>query len=286
MGRQKLVLATTLLLAVTGSFAHAADLGGGIVDPAGQAAEPLIELGAGWYLRADAGASRLTMPKVSSDLNFLPNQTRSNSFSLGFAGGYKFNNWFRADAGYDYRTPRSVSGKGGQVKCIQAVDFTNPAIPKPVFFVPGCGVNQSIKLQRSTVMANGYVDLGKWSGFTPYVGAGVGLAILRTSGSVTYTKPDGTPYAVFVDPKNLAVTPLTPLVYDQSFVGNNPHRYNLAWSLMAGVGIDVAPHTTLDIGYRYLNLGKSQGLPAQNGKVFSKTIVEQEIRAGLRYMID
>ena len=31
--------------------------------------------------------------------------------------------------------------------------------------------------------------------------------------------------AVFVDPKNLSVTPLTPLVYDQAFFGNNPHRY-------------------------------------------------------------
>ena len=285
MGSLKLTLATTLLLASASSLAYAADLGG-IVDPAGQAADPMIELGTGWYLRADAGASRLTMPKVSSDLNFLPSTRQSKSFSLGLGGGYKFNNWFRADASYDYRTPRSVSGKGGQVQCIASVDNTDPLNPLPVFFVPGCGVNQSIKLQRATAMANGYVDLGKWSGISPYVGAGVGLAILRTSGSVTYTKPDGTPYAVFVDPKNLAVTPLTPLVYDQSFVGNNPHRYNLAWSLMAGVGIDVAPHTTLDIGYRYLNLGKSQGLPAQNGKVFSKTIVEQEIRAGLRYMID
>ena len=285
MGSLKLTLATTLLLASASSLAHAADLGG-IVDPAGQAADPMVELGTGWYLRADAGASRLTMPKVSSDLNFLPSTQQSKSFSLGLAGGYKFNNWFRADVGYDYRTPRSVSGTGGQVTCPQSVDFTDPLNPVLVNFVPGCAVRQNIKLQRWNVMANGYLDLGTWSGITPYVGAGAGLAFLRTSGSVTYLKPDGTAYSVFIDPKNIAVTPLTPLVYDQSYGGNNPHRVNLAWSLMAGVGIDVAPHTTFDIGYRYLNLGKSQGLPAQNGKVFTKTIVEQEIRAGLRYMID
>ena len=31
-------------------------------------------------------------------------------------------------------------------------------------------------------MVNGYVDLGTWSGITPYVGAGVGFAYNKLSG--------------------------------------------------------------------------------------------------------
>jgi opacity protein-like surface antigen len=37
------------------------------------------------------------------------------------------------------------------------------------------------RLNRTHVLANGYVDLGTWSRFTPYVGAGVGV-------NVTYNK--------------------------------------------------------------------------------------------------
>lgn len=37
------------------------------------------------------------------------------------------------------------------------------------------------RLNRNHVLANGYVDLGTWSRFTPYVGAGVGV-------NVTYNK--------------------------------------------------------------------------------------------------
>jgi opacity protein-like surface antigen len=45
---------------------------------------------------------------------------------------------------------------------------------------------------------------------------------------------------------------------------------------MAGVGIDVYAHTKLDIGYRYID----------NGTVIGSHVRYNEIRAGLRYMID
>ncbi len=45
---------------------------------------------------------------------------------------------------------------------------------------------------------------------------------------------------------------------------------------MAGLSFDVFPHTKLDIGYRYLNLGTVQNV----------RLDAHEARAGLRYMID
>ena len=45
---------------------------------------------------------------------------------------------------------------------------------------------------------------------------------------------------------------------------------------MGGIAIDVYDHTKLDIGYRYLHLGD----------VLGANLSTQEVRAGLRYMID
>jgi opacity protein-like surface antigen len=47
---------------------------------------------------------------------------------------------------------------------------------------------------------------------------------------------------------------------------------------MAGFSVDVFDHTKLDIGYRYLNQGS---VPGGTGVLSS-----QEVRAGLRYMVD
>ena len=50
--------------------------------------------------------------------------------------------------------------------------------------------------------------------------------------------------------------------------------------------VDVATHTQLDIGYRYLNLGTSKGVLASTGATYSKSMTEHQFRAGIRYMID
>jgi opacity protein-like surface antigen len=37
------------------------------------------------------------------------------------------------------------------------------------------------KLESTSGLVNGYLDLGNWSGITPYVGAGIGAAMNRLS---------------------------------------------------------------------------------------------------------
>ena len=46
------------------------------------------------------------------------------------------------------------------------------------------------KISAQTVLANGYIDFGTWGGFTPYVGAGVGIARLK---SVDYVDTTDSP---------------------------------------------------------------------------------------------
>lgn len=120
------------------------------------------------------------------------------------------------------------------------------------------------RIRSTTAMFNAYYDLGQFGRFTPYVGAGVGVAYNRT---------------------------------DEAYFTENPYLLNriqggsrlaLAWSLMAGVGVQVSDRAIIDIGYRFTDLGK-----AETGRVDSAGFLNpavkfdelrnHEVRVGLRY---
>ena len=76
---------------------------------------------------------------------------------FGLGVGYKFNDWFRADVTGEYRGKANFHGSDN------------------VAFTGGQGVdNYSGSKSEWLFLANAYVDLGTWSCFTPYIGAGVG----------------------------------------------------------------------------------------------------------------
>ena len=54
---------------------------------------------------------------------------------------------------------------------------------------------------------------------------------------------------------------------------------------MAGVAYAVAPHTLLDIGYRYLDLGRTTVSLSPSATV-TRDLSAQQVRFGVRYMID
>jgi opacity protein-like surface antigen len=112
-----------------------------------------------------------------------------------------------------------------------------------------------------STLLNGYFDLGSWSGITPYVGAGIGAAEHQTkrwrdSTGLTYHDSD---------------------------------NWDLAWAVMAGVAVQVSPHVSLDLGYRYIDLGQPvSGVNMVDGatKVHFDNVTAHELRAGVRYTID
>jgi opacity protein-like surface antigen len=78
-----------------------------------------------------------------------------------------------------------------------------------------------------------------------------------------------------------------------SFTNQNWNRsisvthYTMAWALMAGLGFQISPSATLDVGYRYLNAGTSTLLVTpQTGASVKLPNVSQDIRIGIRYMAD
>jgi opacity protein-like surface antigen len=120
-----------------------------------------------------------------------------------------------------------------------------------------------------SVLANAYVDLGTYAGFTPYVGAGAGTTYVSWDGDLN-TDANGTFY----------------------HEGRNSWRFT--WALMAGASIDLTCNLKADVGYRYRHInGGSMFGPVSvsngtdpvstTGPGYDKGFSIHEIRGGLRY---
>lgn len=129
------------------------------------------------------------------------------------------------------------------------------------------GANSGIsgEVESISAMFNLYYDVKQvheWIGndtITPYVGAGVGISMLETDSLVT--------------------------------AGGTTERgtqvYNLTYAAMAGVSSKVSDFVTLDLGYRFINLGQfeqdgsfSNGITAAATK--NDDLLAHEFRAGVR----
>ena len=105
-----------------------------------------------------------------------------------------------------------------------------------------------------TGMVNAWWDIYDLGGWKPYIGGGVGFAHHTISASA----PVGS----------------TGKADDTTF----------AWQIGAGVGIDVTDNLTVDIGYRFTDLGRPQGPGAS--PFYVDDFYSHEFRIGLRYDFD
>lgn len=244
MGSLKMIWSLAALVGLSAP-ALAADM---LPPPPPEAGPAASELGTGWYLRGDIGYVDYNQFRGNHDIaGAFDKAVPDRTWSAGGGFGYKFTNLFRADVTVDHRFASDVNS---------VTDLGGGAIR-----------NEWGKLESTTALANGYIDLGNWSGFTPYLGAGVGgvdhlLHEFRTQVS--------SPFGV------------------QPVVSVRAHdRWDLAWALMAGVAVDVGGGFKIDAGYRYVNLGEAEmrfapATPALRSKEFEA----HEVRVGFRYMID
>ena len=253
-------------LAASGS-AGAADLlpPAPVLDQAAPA--PITELGSGWYIRGDIGFTDYDKPEevrgFSAGRPYDKLEMKS-ALSVGGGFGYKLTNWLRADVTADYRF---------------GSDFE--AISSGTNYVDGYSRDWG-RFRAHTLMFNAYLDLGTYFGFTPYVGAGVGVA--QTSFSPFNAQ------VVCKTPTCVAAYGIVPAV--DNF--GTQRRYNLAYAFMAGTAFDLGQGFLVDLGYRYLNVGEAE---TKRNSVFNGTSVDyfgakikaldaHEVRLGVRYMID
>jgi opacity protein-like surface antigen len=261
MSRLSLATATLAATACLSAPAFAADLYGGSIKDA-----PVVVSSPGHcYVRGDVGYSWSRDPDVKWTVTdpVIGSPTFGQFVTDAVTGVNIGNAWLveggvgcgsgwrgiRGELMLGYHGKRDIDGTPGPWNPV-----TTPPTADPLH----------TSVQTTTLMFNGYYDIARFDRITPYVGAGVGLAYNKTGG-VSFT---GNPALVNV------------------IEGDS--RWSLAWSLMAGVGIQLTERTTLDIGYRYLDMGKAESgiidnLGITNPKVRIDDLAAHEFKVGLRF---
>lgn len=217
--------------------AIAADMPGTVMPPPDVAPLSLPIARPAWYLRGDLGYYSGTMGGAQSAPGFASPTANDNGngFIGGVGAGVK-SDWLRTDVTVDY-TAMKYSG---------------------TIATPG---DVTAKVNAVTALFNGYLDLGSWYGVTPYLGAGAGVANLRTSD-----------YASTVAP---------PFAADMS-----RSQWKFAWAVMGGIGYSIAPNLTIDAGYRYVNFGDVATAADSFGSMTLKNLAAHEVRVGVRWSFD
>lgn len=152
-----------------------------------------------------------------------------NSFGAALAVGYDFDARFnvpvRAEIEYAAysQVKGELSGSGN--------DYSYGSI-----FTDFFGVKQKLDIQ--TLFLNAYYDVKTGTAFTPWIGVGAGAAFVRSKTSAFYDFDYGR--------------------YRRLFEGSASTRntVNFAWNAGVGVGWKVADPLTIDLGYRFVSLGK------------------------------
>jgi len=245
--------------------------------PGFAAPAPLVEFASNWYVRGDLAYAQVTFPNISP-FTFGSSPSVLNTYSAGVGMGYKVNNWFRTDLILDYRSQIHAIGSGG-TNCFINVDNPTPFQPNPR--PASCTGQFDSEIRRWDLLANGYLDLGTWDGFTPYIGVGAGVTWARINQSVNFAF-NGLPCQAscgFTNGSNI----VTFSDFDRS---QSSMTYRFAWAAMAGVAIAMTDHAQLDVGYRFLDLGLITGISPVNGTSVTQRVRANEVRAGVRYMIE
>jgi opacity protein-like surface antigen len=229
----------------------------------------------GWYLRGDIGISSeragsfrqegfggaplpLSVQQVTKEFS------GAGIFGVGF--GYEFNSWLRADITGEYRNGSIFRGFG----IVTAANGTT-LIPE----------HPTVNKTEWVFLGNVYVDLGTWWSVSPFVGAGVGMANVRLKGF-----------------NDVAIASLDPILGTTILNANNwapdGSKWNFAWAVHAGLAYHVTPNFTVELAYRYLDMGDGvTGSPItgfdgtiQGTRFHVENITSHDLKLGIRWMLD
>jgi len=244
------------------SVAFAADMPSIAPPPPMDYAPPPVEDFGEWYLRGDIGFSNQRVERLNNVLD-VGNATSVQSLNFNTAGfyglgvGYRVNNWFRADVTGEYR---------GNSQFFGTDRITYPG---------GIGTDTYHATKNDwVVLANAYVDLGTWWCITPFIGAGVGGARVAING--------------FTD-QSIGAGALPGLAF-----GDSVSKWNLAWAVHAGLAYKVAPNFTVELAYRYLDMGDGltgdlrsfDGINNVNNPMTFKNVTSHDLKLGVRWNLE
>jgi opacity protein-like surface antigen len=236
MGQTRsIILGVAALVIGQTASAYAADLGLPPPPPLEYPA-PCVGCTGPVYLKGFIGAANPNVGDINTELfqfndfEVSHEDIKSTPF-FGLGIGYQFNSWLRFDATGEYRgkslfiaQDRYPGGNGTFSIASNSADGT---------FLPGTN-EYTADIESWVGLANAYIDLGTYMCITPYVGGGIGLASVSVLGLKDVNVPNnGVAY------------------------GADHTETNFAWAVYGGLAYDVNPSVTLDLSYRYTDLGSA-----------------------------
>lgn len=240
MGQTRSIILATALAMAPVAAANAADLG---LPPPPPLPEPCIGCTGPVYFKGFIGAANPVVGDISSELfqfndfEVFHEDIKSTPF-FGIGVGYQWNSWLRFDATGEYRgkslfiaQDRYPGGNGTFNVDSNAADITAGV---PGAFLPGTN-EYTADIESWVGLANAYIDLPTVWCITPYVGGGIGVASVSVLGLKDVNVPNaGVSY------------------------GADHTETNFAWAFYGGLAYEVNPSVTLDLSYRYLDLGDAR----------------------------
>lgn len=250
--------AAALALVVTAAPVVAADLGGykgGSIKDGYVPAGPAYSAAGPCYVRSDVGYSWSNKPNAHFIGNNDPTVTKESlddgalwEAGIGCSMGSR---GIRAEMVLGTREEKKFKGDFIEF-------FPNRAPVDPTLFA---------NIKTHTMMFNAYKDLGRHGGFVPYIGFGVGFA--------WHNIPEVTSNSVGAQ-----------VCGGCAIIGED--KVSFAWALMAGVGYQVSDRAILDVGYRYMDMGRARSGHGDTARFWNPRLEIDDIRAhelkvGMRY---
>jgi opacity protein-like surface antigen len=226
----------------------------------------LLLAGVACLLSAQAMAFDIN-PYVSAKLKYsiMDNSWNSNEMDETSLGIWHFNNNLDADdkvfggsIALGLRTPVSLGAVRMEIEYARNGDAKKSHTNKD-------DEKFDITLKNQTLLFNAYYDFNTNTAFTPYIGAGLGVA--RLKGTMNWVED----------------------IDDGSSISSGKSRTNFAWQIGAGVAYNINENVAVDLGYRYIDYGKLSKSSSEEydwGDITISNKVESkahEIMLGLRY---
>ena len=273
---QKLTIAGAVVLLAVVNSANAADYS---EEPPVVELPPVEKFG-GWYLRGDISVDLVDDFNTTYVGNSFILSELDQGYNVGIGVGYQINEFLRADLTIERFASDFNGTTAGSCAFIGGVAV-----------VGSCASVESAEFTAWTGMANAYVDVGNFSGLTPYIGAGLGASYVswdsyqsidtctRTNVATSSCYAAGS--AAYVAPGAGGSTSTR----TTSFAGDQSWKFSYAF--MAGVSYDLSENLKLDAGYKYTNIASGPIINDIGGgaSVDHEAIGIHAFRVGLRYQI-